>query len=125
MKVMKKPGAYRASYGPLAPWFMRVVRNHCIDMLRRRRPSAGVIDELLDAGPGPDIVLEMEQRDLGLQKALRSLSPDQRQIIILRDYMDMNYIEIANILDIANGTVMSRLHRARMALKEELSRYDH
>lgn len=125
VKVMKKPGSYKPGHGPLAPWFMRIVRNHCIDMLRRRRPSVADVDELHDAKPGPDSVLEMEQRDRGLQKALLSLSSDQRQIIILRDYMDMSYIEISNILDIPNGTVMSRLHRARMALKEELSRYDH
>ena len=125
VKVMKKPGSYKSVNGPLAPWFMRIVRNHCIDMLRRRRPSTSQVDELHDAGPGPDRLLEIEQRDLGLQKALRALSSDQRQIIILRDYLDMSYVEIASVLDIAKGTVMSRLHRARLALKEELSRYDH
>ncbi len=125
VKVMKKPGSYKPVNGPLAPWFMRIVRNHCIDILRRRRPSTAQVDQLYDASPGPDSLLEIEQRDLGLQKALRELSSDQRQIIILRDYLDMSYAGIASVLDIAKGTVMSRLHRARLALKEELSRYDH
>lgn len=125
LKVMKKPGSYKPVHGPLAPWFMRIVRNHCIDILRRRRPATEQVDNLHDAGPGPDGLLEIEQRDLGLQQALRALSSEQRQIIVLRDYMDMSYAEISGVLDIAKGTVMSRLHRARLALKEELSRYDH
>ena len=64
----------------------------------------------------------MAQRDQELQLALAKLSTGQRQIIVLRDYMDLSYAEIANVLEIARGTVMSRLHRARLALKEELSR---
>jgi RNA polymerase sigma-70 factor, ECF subfamily len=125
VKVMNKPGAYKADSGALAPWFLRIVRNHCIDILRRKRPSVAEVESLHDNGPGPDGVLEIDQRDSGLRKALQSLSSDQRQIIILRDYMDMSYTEISSVLEIAKGTVMSRLHRARMALKEELSRHDH
>jgi len=55
-----------------------------------------------------------------LQLALAKLTADQRQIIVLRDYMDLSYADIADVLEVAPGTVMSRLHRARMALKEEL-----
>jgi RNA polymerase sigma-70 factor (ECF subfamily) len=51
---------------------------------------------------------------------LARLSAGQRQIIVLRDYMDLSYAEIADVLEIAQGTVMSQLHRARIALKEEL-----
>lgn len=53
--------------------------------------------------------------------ALASLSVEQREIIVLRDYIDLSYAEIADVLEIASGTVMSRLHRARMALKKELT----
>jgi RNA polymerase sigma-70 factor (ECF subfamily) len=48
------------------------------------------------------------------------LPAGQREIIVLRDYMDLSYAEIADVLEIAPGTVMSRLHRARLALKEAL-----
>jgi RNA polymerase sigma-70 factor (ECF subfamily) len=65
-------------------------------------------------------VLEIAQRDRQLQLALAKLSDGQRQIIVLRDYMDLSYAEIAVALEIARGTVMSRLHRARLALKEEM-----
>jgi len=59
-----------------------------------------------------------------LQNALTKLSSGQREIIILRDYMDLSYAEIADVLEIAQGTVMSRLHRARMALKEVLGGHE-
>ena len=122
LKVFRKPEAYSAKAGPLAPWFLRVVRNQCIDLIRRRRPGDSSVDEQIDPAPGPEYSLEIAQRDRRLQSALNKLSSEQRQIIVLRDYMDLSYAEIAEVLDIAKGTVMSRLHRARMALKEELSR---
>jgi len=54
---------------------------------------------------------------------LAGLPEDQREILVLRDYVDLSYAEIADVLGIAKGTVMSRLHRARLALKEELLPY--
>jgi len=106
-KVLMKPDAYDSSSGPLKPWFLRVVRNHCIDLIRRRRPGDSAVEELSEPGPGPQAILET----------------GQRQIIVLRDYMDLSYAEIADALEIAPGTVMSRLHRARLALREELTRH--
>ena len=100
-----------------------MVRNQCIDLIRRRRPGTVDVDELSDPGPDPQGSLEITQRDQELQQALAKLSSGQRQIIVLRDYMDLSYAEIATILEIAQGTVMSRLHRARLALKEELIRH--
>jgi len=123
VKVLNKPGAYNADTGPLTPWFLRVVRNHCIDLLRRRHPQDANALELSDPGPGPEASLEGTQRNQLLKKALAALPVEQRQIIVLRDYMDMSYAEIANVLEIAGGTVMSRLHRARMALREELIKH--
>jgi len=122
IKVLRKPAAYDANNGPLTPWFLRVVRNHCIDMIRRRRPTGVDSGELSDPGPGPQSTLEISQRDQELHSALEKLSADQRQIIVLRDYMDLSYAGIADVLEIAQGTVMSRLHRARLALKKELGR---
>jgi RNA polymerase sigma-70 factor (ECF subfamily) len=121
VKVLKRPQSYNSSKGALSPWFLRIVRNHCIDLIRRRRTESVDVDDLRHPGPGPDQSLELSQRDAGLKAALQSLSSDQRQIIVLRDYLDLSYAEIAVVLDIAPGTVMSRLHRARMALKKELT----
>ena len=120
-KVLGKPDAYQSKQGALTPWFLRVLRNHCIDLIRRRRPLEDKVETLQAPGLGPEGALEIEQRDRALQAALRALKSGQREIIVLRDYMDLSYAEIAEVLDIAPGTVMSRLHRARLALREELS----
>lgn len=81
------------------------------------------VEELSDPGAGPESSLEIAQRNQELQLALAKLSARQRQILIWRDYMDLSYAEIADVLEITCGTVMSRLHRARLALKEELIRH--
>lgn len=124
VKVFRKPEAYDENKGPLTPWFLRVVRNQCLDLIRRRRPTEDTVAELSDSAPGPEASLEIIQRDQELQNALTKLSGGQREIIVLRDYMDLSYAEIADVLEIAQGTVMSRLHRARMALKEVLGGHE-
>lgn len=116
--VLTRPGAYDAGKGPLKPWFMRVVRNRCLDMLRLRRGDSGGVPEVADAGPGPEGAVAEAQESLRLRRALAMLDRDKREIIVLRDYLDLSYAEIAAVLGVAPGTVMSRLHRARIALKE-------
>ena len=63
------------------------------------------------------------ERSRAVESALAALPELQREIVVLRDYHDLFYAEIADVLAIAPGTVMSRLHRARLALKEELEAY--
>ena len=123
-RVLARPTAYDGSRGPLKPWFLRIVRNHCLDLLRRRRAGDANVDELADPGPQPDRRLELEQRDEQLRRALARLGADQRQILVLRDYLDLSYAEIAGVLQVAPGTVMSRLHRARLALREALNAHE-
>ena len=118
--ALSRPGSYDPSKGALKPWFMRVVRNRCLDLLRRRRPSDESADMLPDPGAGPDEAIDSNALKTRIRSAISSLPADKREIIVLRDYMDMSYAEIADVLDIAPGTVMSRLHRARLALKEAL-----
>ncbi|MEJ2400473.1 MAG: sigma-70 family RNA polymerase sigma factor [Xanthomonadales bacterium] len=123
-QVLARPQAWDRTRGPLRPWFLRVVRNRCIDLLRRRRPTGVPVEGLAADGAGPDAALETLQRDRRLERALAELGPEQRQIIVLRDYSDLSYAEIAAVLGLAPGTVMSRLHRARLALRERLERSD-
>lgn len=122
--VLMQPDAYDEHKGSLKPWFMRVVRNRCIDMLRRKRGSNVSVDEIPHPGVGPEEALRQSQRFRAIRNALASITSDKREIIILRDYTDLSYAEIAGVLGVAQGTVMSRLHRARLALKEALDRYD-
>ena len=100
-----------------------MVRNRCIDMLRRRRGSDVLVENLVDSSATPEQAFEAFEAAEAIQAALRSIPSEKRQIVVLRDYLDLSYAEIADVLDIAPGTVMSRLHRARMALKEALQDY--
>lgn len=118
--ALTRPDAYDSQKGPLKPWFLRVVRNRCIDMVRRRRASDVAVDELVDPAVTPEEALRIDQRTQTIRHALASVPSDKREIIVLRDYLDLSYAEIADVLSIAPGTVMSRLHRARLALKEAL-----
>jgi len=118
--VLSKPDAYDQDKGPLKPWFMRVVRNRCLDVVRRRRSGTVPVDELVHPGAGPEEALHTAQRAFAIRDALTRISGDKREIVVLRDYLDLSYVEIAAVLGIAQGTVMSRLHRARLALKEAL-----
>ena len=52
--TLNKPQAYHSEKGPLKPWFLRVVRNRCIDLLRQIRSSEVSVDELLDPGVNPE-----------------------------------------------------------------------
>lgn len=122
--VLGKPAAYYAEKGPLKPWFLRVVRNRCIDLMRRRRSGDLPVDGLPDKGVSPEQAAELDDRDRELKLALATITNEQRQIVILRDHLDLSYAEIAEVLDIAPGTVMSRLHRARLALREVLKSYE-
>jgi RNA polymerase sigma-70 factor (ECF subfamily) len=58
-----------------------------------------------------------------LTRELMTMPRDQREIILLRDYHDLSYAEVARVLSIPVGTVMSRLHRARSELRRRMHKY--
>lgn len=103
-------------------WLYRLARNRAIDLLSRRR------DRQLDAGQGeragqgdePGRALERAETVAQVQAALTRLPVEAREIILLRDFEDLDYEQIAERLDLALGTVKSRLSRARAALRAEL-----
>ena len=115
---------FQAKRGSRQAWFLKVVRNRSFDILRsRKRHDAEEVAYLLARGPGPD--LQASERELGslLRSELDAMPPEQREIVLLRDFHDLTYSEIAEVMGIAKGTVMSRLHRARTALRERMRRY--
>lgn len=111
------------------PWFYRVVRNRAIDQLRKRNRQGEreLFEESLQAShkSEPDVIREQEELRAQIAHALQRLSFEQREIVLLKDYHGFAYQEIADILDIPTGSVMSRLHRARMNLRKTLSERAH
>lgn len=98
------------------PWLFTIVRHCCLDLLRRRaaRPIAAGVDVENVAIGAPDH--EPRERIAELQSAMVQLSADHREILELKYFGDCSYHEIAESLGIPEGTVMSRLHAARLAL---------
>lgn len=116
---------------PVRPWLFRIVRNLALDLFRRRKvrqsesldatfgDEEGENPRLDPADPNVDLDRDLLQTQLRkrLFAALSQLTPNQREIVVLRDYQDLSYQEIAEMLDIPLGTVMSRLHGARQRLR--------
>ncbi len=104
---------------PFYPWLATIVRNACRDARARRRNRAvsGLDTERLTSPiRGPWAALDAAQAQQRVRTAMEVLDESHREIIVLRHFEDLSYAEIAAMLDIAEGTVMSRLFRARRAL---------
>lgn len=123
--ALSRPEAFDPGKGSLNVWFLRVVRNRCIDLLRMRKPNDNEVETLVSSADDPQQNAEKYEQIQHLRSALASLPHAQREIILLRDYLDLNYADVSRVLDIPAGTVMSRLHRARLALKKELIPNEH
>ena len=92
-------------------------------MLRKEKrilPNALEDLHLQDPQLGPEALFFQEERTALVKKAILSLPEASRVVLVLREYEEMSYHEIANILNIPIGTVMSRLNYARKALKDKL-----
>jgi RNA polymerase sigma-70 factor (ECF subfamily) len=109
-------------------WLFRIVVNEVRS--RRRSGAARRPSFSLDAadgpglradGPDPSEQASLAERRQIVEEALQSLEFDQRAIVALRDIEGRDYAEIAEVLGCPQGTVKSRLHRARMALKDALA----
>ncbi len=111
---------------PVRPWLLRVVHNRAQDLRRQQRvrraealePADGEAGPVLvDPGIDPETQSSRNQLRRRIWRALRELPAPQRDILVLRDYQDLSYAEIADFLNIPLGTVMSRLHGARKRLR--------
>jgi RNA polymerase sigma-70 factor, ECF subfamily len=119
-------------------WLYRVTVNHCknrIKYLARRHDRDR--DELDESSNGhnnhhqigaaaptaPDRALEGAQMEKLLQEAIGNLDEEHRVVVVLRDVEDLSIEEICDITGLPDGTVKSRLHRARLALRKKLSRH--
>lgn len=95
-------------------WLFGIMHNLHIDRLRRQPPAAEVLDDSLPAAPS-DPAVRLMVRDL--DSALRLLPPEQREVLLLVALEELSYQEVAALLQIPAGTVMSRLSRGRERLR--------
>ena len=110
------------------PWLYRIAVNQAINFLnKRKRQAAADLDEVpegdIRAGPEPESPLQSASRQellTRLEVALDKLPEEQRTVFLLRVQEGLSYEEIADTMDTPKGTVMSRLARARMALRKYL-----
>ena len=125
LRVFKTIKTFRSTEGSFHTWLARVTRNLLIDHYRRTRQErvTDSIEEQLPmleqtgaAAARPDQALAGREAGEILQATLQKLSPDLREAVILRDLQEMEYREIAAVLDIPEGTVKSRINRGRAEL---------
>ena len=113
-------------------WLYRLASNTCLDFLRsvkRRKQFSLTMEDadgetqlldLPDPAPTPEASLLSAEESVLLAAAMRQLDPEQQRILTLRVVNDLSYTEIAAVLDIKEGTVKSRLARARENLRKKL-----
>ena len=118
--------------GSEKPWLMTIVRNVCLTRLKRRvqpgkvvmldeamgeveQASADIVPASLNSRPDTELLAKIERARV--QAALKRLPQNMREIVVLREFEDLSYQEISEVVGVPVGTVMSRLSRAREQLK--------
>lgn len=103
----------------LSTWILTIATRLCIDAIRRaERPR--VASPVSSTGARPDQAHAQRSRLAAAQAAIAQLPPEQQAVLVLRAFHDLDYPEIATALDLAPGTVKSRLARARARLRQLL-----
>lgn len=128
IRVYQNLKSYRAESGSFQNWLLRVARNLIIDHYRqvRRYPQGGGSEELETMNIKDEKVLnphraaEQVEASQFLQDGLQSLSPELKEAIVLRDLEGMAYNEMADLLNVPEGTVKSRINRGRLELAKLL-----
>ncbi|MGH7324780.1 MAG: RNA polymerase sigma factor [Candidatus Rokuibacteriota bacterium] len=113
----------------LSTWMYAITSRHCLNRLAsgaQRLARASAAEDVLADVPSPeqDAADALERREVvvALHRAIAELPEERRIVVVLRDLEGLSYEEIAEVLDVTLGTVRSRLHRARLELKEKLEK---
>ena len=146
LRAFRSRDAFDLQEHGIRPWLLRIMRNlHLSKADRDRRQPIAVDGETLDAlntadpslgagdaaaagdleavGPAPAAPLNWDQLDERLKAALENLQEEYQMVLLLWAVEELSYKEIADVLEIPIGTVMSRLHRARQKLSGQLRDY--
>ena len=109
------------------PWFHKILRNVCLNMLQKSKTRSNHLHELSNQslphhqGESPDSLISTMESRAQVWQLLNQLSPDHREILTLKYIHSFSYQQIAETLEIPRGTVMSRLYAARSSFR---SQYD-
>ena len=105
-------------------WLYRLTTNAAIDVMRREKRHQTVGDgemiDLADDADSPQETVERTEQQEAVQEALATLSEEYREVLLLRYMEELDYAEIAEVLQLPSGTVKSRINRAKAALKAAL-----
>lgn len=129
LRAWRSIETFRGDSG-FSTWLFRITMNMCVDHARHKQSQPQcqplVIGEedaerpIPDTAPTPEEHLDNSELGRELAAALDAVSEEHRRIVLLRDVSGMSYTEIAEVLEISEGTVKSRLARARVALRRIL-----
>src|SRR5579875_59711 len=131
LRIFRSLGSFRAGEGSFVVWLTRLTRNLLVDHYRRTKhdrstdaleDKLAVLEERTGQYSRTDGMLAGREAGELLQAALQKLSPELREAVILRDLEELEYREIARVLDVPEGTVKSRLNRGRAELARVLRR---
>jgi RNA polymerase sigma-70 factor (ECF subfamily) len=112
----------------LGTWLYAIASRLCLHRLasadrRRVRRGEEALGTVRDPGGGPEAALERSEVEAALLRAIAELPEERRIVVVLRDLEGLSYEDIGRTLGLGPGTVRSRLHRARMDLKDRMERF--
>ncbi|MGH9805186.1 MAG: RNA polymerase sigma factor [Candidatus Acidiferrales bacterium] len=114
LALVQRRNGYHVS-ASFRTYLYRIALNRIASEYRKKKESDPLPEEVPAASGGDPAVVQQ------VREALAQLEPEQREIVLLREYQGLSYEEIAAVLSIPVGTVRSRLFRAKMALRELLA----
>ena len=129
LKAYRALGSFKRE-ARFSSWLYQIATNLCRDRLRRRRTRAAVsLQELEETGPvivetRPGAHEQLQQLDLArlVRRAVHALPEEQREVVILKEYEGLTFVEIAQALDVPVSTVKTRLYRGLGQLRLRLER---
>jgi RNA polymerase sigma-70 factor, ECF subfamily len=102
-------------------WLLMIARNDCLTTMRKASWTAELPEESEDTVTSlPSSAVEKDEEIALVARAIARLKPDMKEVVILREYENLSYKEIADVLGVAESTVKSRLFSARQQLYEKL-----
>ena len=138
IKIYRTLSTFDGSRAAFMTWVTTVTRNLLVDHFRKgkydrvtdsldatpgnQEDGLSIAEQLEDQRSGPEQRVQSQETQKVVQAALQKLSPELREAVILRDLQDMDYKEIAKVLNVPEGTVKSRINRGRTELARLLQR---